>query len=170
MPPAEEAPLPRTALLIDYPLLLRTLRAVNPDALPRLDLIVRRASSIGPLVVSRAYGAWYDVDEASRAFTEGVDPVYVPPAGPGSVPTTPALIADGVAMIRSGQVQALALSGDDRLLPLVSVAHEEGLPIGLIAHSCLADGPCLPLASVAEPAAAFSRGATRAERYRRSVA
>jgi hypothetical protein len=142
---------------------------VDPDALPKLESIVRRASTIGPVVVSRAYGAWYDVDEASRAFTEGVDPVFVPPSGPGSVPTIPALVADGLSLMRSGQVQALALSGDDRLLPLVTAAQAEGIQVGLIAHSCAADGPCLQLASVAEPAIAFSRVPTRAERYRRSA-
>jgi hypothetical protein len=73
-----------------------------------------------------------------------------------------------MAYVQSGQIQALALSGDDRLVPLVTAAHEAGLTIALIAHACKADGPCLPLVQSAEPAAAFARTMTRAERYRRS--
>src|SRR5438132_763081 len=157
----------RVALLVDYPVLLRAIRATDPDAVPRLSDIVRRARSLGSVFVSRAYGAWYDVDEATTAFNEGLDPVFVPSAGPGNVPTTSALVADGLALLKSGQVQALALSGDDRLLPLMTAAALEGVPVALIAHSCQPDGPCLKLASSAEPAAAFARSQTRAERYRR---
>jgi hypothetical protein len=146
---------------------MRAVRAFGPDAVPRLGDIVRRARSLGSIVVARAYGAWYDVDEATAAFNEGLDPVFVPPAGPGNVPTTSALLADGMSLLNSGRIQALALSGDDRLLPLVAAAHAEGMPIGLIAHSCQPDGPCLPLATTAEPASAFVRTMTRAERYRR---
>jgi hypothetical protein len=69
--------------------------------------------------------------------------------------------------LKSGQVHVLALSGDDRLLPLMSAAQAEGIPVALIAHSCLPDGPCLTLAVSAEPAANFARSMTRAERYRR---
>lgn len=165
-PPAAE---PRVALLVDYPALLRAVRATDPDAVPRLSDLVRRAATLGPVFVARAYGAWYDVDEASTAFNAGLDPVFVPPVGPGSVPTMSSLIADGLSLIRSGQVQALALSGDDRLLPLMAAARAEGMPIALIAHSCAPDGPCLKLADSAEPAAAFARGQTRAERYRRTT-
>jgi hypothetical protein len=136
---------------------------------PRLGDIVRRARSLGSVVVSRAYGAWYDVDEATTAFNEGVDPVFVPPAGPGNVPTTSALVADGLGLVKSGQIQALALSGDDRLLPLITAAKDEGIPVALIAHACAPDGPCLELADSAEPAAAFARQLTRAERYRRPI-
>jgi len=96
--------------------------------------------------------------------------VFVPPAGPGPAPTTTSLVADGLSLIRLGQIQALALSGDDRLLPLVATAHAAGLPVGLLAHSCQPDGPCLKLAAAAEPAEAYLRTPTRAERYRRSVA
>jgi hypothetical protein len=155
------------ALLVDYPVLMRAVRAADPDAVPRLGDIVRRARTLGAVVVSRAYGAWYDVDEATTAFTEGLDPVFVPPLGPGNVPTTTTLIADGLALLKSGRVDALALSGDDRLLPLVSAAHAEGIPVALIAHACQPDGPCVKLATMAEPAAAFARTLTRAERYRR---
>jgi hypothetical protein len=147
--------------------LLRAVRATDPDAVPRLGDIVRCAGALGAVVISRAYGAWYDVDEATTAFTEGLDPVFVPPAGPGNVPTTAALIKEGLALLQSGQFQVLALSGDDRLHPLVSAAHAEGLPVALIAHSCQPDGPSLPLATLAEPAANFARTLTRAERYRR---
>jgi hypothetical protein len=118
-------------------------------------------------VVSRAYGAWYNLDEASAAFSAGLDPVFVPPAGPGNVPTTSALIVDGLSLLRTGQVQTLALSGDDRLLALVAAAHAEGVPVALIAHSCQPDGPCLKLVNHAEPASAFARVMTRAERYRK---
>ena len=163
----ESEPIPRVALLIDYPILLRAIRATDPDAVPRLGDIVRRARSLGSVVISRAYGAWYDVDEATTAFTEGVDPVFVPPAGPGNVPTTSALVADGLGLVKSGQIQALALSGDDRLLPLMTAAQDAGIAVALIAHACSADGPCLELADSAEPAGAFARQLTRAERYRR---
>ncbi|HEY3062367.1 MAG TPA: hypothetical protein VGL99_25625 [Chloroflexota bacterium] len=157
------------ALLVDYPTLLRAIRAVETDAVARLADMVRSASALGPIHVARAYGAWYDVDEANAAFSAGLDPVFVPPVGPGSVPTIPSLVADGLSLLRSGQVQALALSGDDRLLPLIAAAHAEGVPVALIAHSCAPDGPCLKLAEFEEPAANFARGQTRAERYRRSA-
>jgi hypothetical protein len=157
----------RVALLVDYPVLLRAIRAVDADAVPRLAEMVRRARTFGAVFVARGYGAWYDVDEATAAFNEGLDPVFVPPAGPGTVPTTSALVADGLSLLRSGQVQALALSGDDRLLPLVAAARATGQPVTLIAHSCQPDGPCLKLATYAEPAAAYARAMTRAERYRR---
>jgi hypothetical protein len=91
----------------------------------------------------------------------------VPPAGPGNVPTASALVADGLGLLKSGQVHMLALSGDDRLLPLMAAAQAAGIPVALIAHSCLPDGPCLKLAASAEPAANFARAMTRAERYRR---
>jgi hypothetical protein len=146
---------------------MRAIRATDPDAVPRLGDIVRRARTLGSVFVSRAYGAWYDVDEATNAFNEGLDPTFVPPAGPGNVPTTSALVADGLSMLQSGQVQAFALSGDDRLLPLIAAAHAAGVPVALIAHSCQPDGPCLPLAVEAEPASVFARTQTRAERYRR---
>ena len=158
---------PRVALLVDYPVLMRAVRAVDPDAVPRLDDIVRRARTLGAVFVARAYGAWYDVEEATTAFNDGLDPVFVPPAGPGNVPSTSALIADGFSLLNSGQIEALALSGDDRLLPLVAAAHAQGVPIALIAHSCQPDGPCLKLVSNAEPAAAFARAMKRSERYRR---
>jgi hypothetical protein len=148
---------------------LRAVRATDPDAVPKLGDMLRRARTLGSVFVSRAYGAWYDVEEATTAFSEGFDPVYVPPAGPGNVPTTSALVADGLALLKTGQIQALALSGDDRLLPLAAAAHAAGVPVALIAHSCQPDGPCLKLASLAEPAAAFARTMTRAERYRRPV-
>ena len=148
-------------------MLLRAVRTIDPDGVPRLGDIVRRARTLGSVFVSRAYGAWYDVDEATLAFSEGLDPVYVPPTGPGNVPTTSALVADGLSLLKSGQVQALALSGDDRLLPLLEAAHAAGLPVALIAHSCLPDGPCLKLATLEEPASAFTRTMSRAERYRR---
>lgn len=160
---------PSVALLIDYPVLLRAIRTVDPDALPALDLVVRRAASLGAILVARAYGAWYDLDEARLAFSQGVDPVFVPPVGPGSVPTTTALVADGLSLMRAGQIQALAVSGDDRLLPLIAAAHAEGLPVSLVAHACQPNGPCVKLARVAEPAAAFARASSRAERYRRSA-
>jgi hypothetical protein len=159
-----------TALLIDYPVLLRAVRATALDTGPRLSLIVARARALGPLLVARAYGAWYDLEEARGAFTEGVDPVFVPPVSAGSVPTTTALVADGLALIRAGQIRALALSGDDRMLPLVAAAHAAKLEVALIAHSCAPDGPCLKLADVAEPVSAFTRGLSRAGRYRRTVA
>jgi hypothetical protein len=162
--------LSRVALLVDYPVLLRALRATEPDVVPRLDLLVQRARTLGAVSVARAYGAWYDLEESVNAFGQGLDPVFVPPVGAGGAPTTTALVADGLWLIRSRQVQALALSGDDRLLPLVAAAHAEHLPVALLAHACLPDGPCLRLADQAEPAAAFARAPTRAERYRRSVA
>ena len=146
---------------------MRAVRAVDPGAVPRLDEIVGHARDLGAVFVARAYGAWYDLEEATAAFRDGLDPVFVPPAGPGNVPTTSALIADGLALLKSGQVEALALSGDDRLLPLVAAAHTQGVPVALIAHACQPGGPCLKLASSAEPAAAFARAPTRAERYRR---
>jgi hypothetical protein len=159
---------PRVALLVDYPVLMRAVRAVDPEAVPDLGAILRRTRTLGPVLISRAYGAWYDVDEATSAFSEGLDPVFVPPVGPANVPTTSALIADGMALLKVGQVQVLALSGDERLLPLMSAAHAEGVPVALIAHACDVDGPCLPLATVAEPASSFMRTLSRAERYRRS--
>jgi hypothetical protein len=155
------------ALLVDYPVLMRAVRATNPDAVPRLGDIVNRARQLGAVVISRAYGAWYDVDEATNAFTEGLDPRFVPPAGPGNVPTTSMLIAEGGTLLDSELVDAVALSGDDRLLPLVSSAHERGMPVLLVAHACLPDGPCVALADEAEPAAEYARAMTRAERYRK---
>jgi hypothetical protein len=146
---------------------MRAVRAVDPDALPRLEDVVRRAGALGQVMVSRAYGAWYDLDEATAAFNAGVDPVFVPPAGPGNVPSASALVADGLALLKNEHVDALALSGDDRLLPLVATAHADSVPMMLIAHSCAADGPCLKLVADAEPAAAYVRVMTRAERYRR---
>lgn len=146
---------------------MRAVRAVDPDAVPRLGEIVRRARTQGSVVISRAYGAWYDVDEATTAFNEGLNPVFVPPAGPGHVPTSSALLADGLALLKSGQVHALALSGDDRLLPLISAARAQGIPVALVAHSCSAESPCLELVESAEPATRFVRTMTRAERYRR---
>ncbi|HEX8967093.1 MAG TPA: hypothetical protein VF937_04380, partial [Chloroflexota bacterium] len=85
------------------------------------------------------------------------------------VPSTSALIADGIGLlgVKPGHVQALALSGDDRLLPLMQAAQAAGVPVALIAHACASDGPCLPLAVTAEPASAFVRALSRAERYRR---
>ena len=157
----------RVALLVDYPVLMRAVRAVSPDAVPRLGDIVRRARSLGAVLISRAYGAWYDLDEATNAFTEGLDPVFVPPVGPGSVPSTSALIADGMNILKSEQIQVFALSGDDRLLPLITAAHDAGVPVALIAHSCQPDGPCVKLAMLAEPAEEYAREMTRAERYRR---
>jgi hypothetical protein len=157
----------RVALLVDYPVLMRAVRAVSPDAVPRLADVVRRAQTLGAVFISRAYGAWYDLDEATNAFSEGLDPVFVPPLGPGNVPSTSALITDGMSTLETGQVQALALSGDDRLLPLLSAAQERGVPVALIAHACAPDGPCVKLAVWADPAAEFVRAMTRAERYRR---
>jgi hypothetical protein len=169
-PQNDEPEVQRVGLLVDYPVLLRTIRARLPEGVPRLDLIVEHARSLGSVFVARGYGAWYDLEESVSAFRQGLDPVFVPPAGPGNAPTNTALVADGLSLIRSGQVQVLALSGDDRLLPLVAAAHAAGLPVALLAHSCLPDGPCLKLAALAEPADAFARAATRSERYRRSVA
>jgi hypothetical protein len=147
--------------------LLRAVRAVDPEAVPRLADIVRASREIGAVFISRAYGAWYDIDEATAAFSAGLDPVFVPPAGPGSVPTTAALIAEGQSILRLGQVQELVLSGDDRLLPLMLGAEELDVPVSLIAHACQADGPCLKLAESAMPASEFLRSINRAERYRR---
>ena len=123
---------------------------------------------MGAVFISRAYGAWYDADEATAAFSDGLDPVFVPPLGPGNVPTTNALIAEGLAIVRQGSADVLVISGDDRMLPVLTAAEEEGLTVSLIAHACQADGPCLPLASSAMPASDFMRTVTRAERYRRS--
>ena len=78
------------------------------------------------------------------------------------------LINDGLGIVRQGAADVLAINGDDRLLPLLSAAAEEGVPVMLIAHACQADGPCLPLAANAMPASDFVRTITRAERYRRS--
>lgn len=153
---------------MDYPVLMRAVRVVDPEAAPRLGDIVRCARELGAVLVSRAYGAWYDVDEATAAFSEGFDPVFVPPVGPGNVPTTSALIADGLSILLQGQMAVLALSGDDRLLPLMTAAQAQGVPVALIAHACLPDGPCLPLAMSAIPASEFARSVTRAERYRRA--
>ncbi len=152
---------------MDYPVLLRAVRALEADAVPRLNDIVRTARELGAVFISRAYGAWYDIDEATAAFTAGLDPVFVPPVGPGNVPTTAALVGEGQSILRSGQVQALALSGDDRLLPLMQSAQELDVPVALIAHACLPDGPCLKLAESAIPASEFLRTISRAERYRR---
>ena len=154
-------------MLIDYPVLLRAVRVGEPDAVPRLADIVRRAQVLGPLLTARAYGAWYDPDEAQAAFTAGIEPVFVPPAGAGSVPSATALVADGMGLLRGGQVGALAICGDDRLLPLVAAAHADGCPVALVAHAGPLDGPCTRLATFVEPARAFARIPTRAERYRR---
>jgi hypothetical protein len=158
----------RLALLVDYPTLLRAVRAMDPDAVPDLAGMVRRAAGLGTLLTARAYGAWYDPEEAQAAFTVGMDPVFVPPVGPGSVPSTTALVADGLAMICARQVEALALSGDDRLLPLTAAARAANLAVTLIAHSCRPSGPCTRLAAVEQPAARYARALTRAEKYRRS--
>jgi hypothetical protein len=146
---------------------MRAVRATDADAVPRLGDIVRAARALGAVVVSRAYGAWYDVDEATLAFTEGLDPVFVPPAGAGQVPSSSALVNEGLALLNADRVDILALSGDDRLLPLMTAAQAKDVPVALIAHSCQPDGPCLKLAASAEPASAFARAMTRAERYRR---
>ena len=155
------------ALLVDYPVLLRAVRAVDPDAVPRLGDIVRASREMGAVFLARAYGAWYDIDEATSAFSEGLDPVFVPPLGPGNVPTTSALITEALAIVRQASADVLAISGDDRLLPVLSAADEADLPVALIAHACQAYGPCLPLASSAMPASDFVRTITRAERYGR---
>jgi hypothetical protein len=160
----------RVALLIDYPVLLRGVRASDPDAAPRLDDILRRASSAGGVHFARAYGAWYDIEEATAAFRAGIDPVFVPPAGPGSGPTAASVVADGLSLLRAEQIEALALSGDERLLPLVSAARASDVPVLLVAHACAPDGPCLKLATNAGPAIGFARSLTRAERYRRAPA
>lgn len=163
------ADLPRVALLVDYPVLLRAIHGIDADAGPDIPKLVARACALGPLYCARAYGAWYDVDDAQQAFTSGLDPVFVPPVGPGAVPTTTALVADGLNLIRSGQAQILALSGDDRLLPLVALARSAGVAVEMVAHSCAVDGPVLHLAQAAEPAAAFLRVPLRSERYRRKL-
>lgn len=157
----------RVALLVDYPVLLRAVHAIDAESVPRLGDIVRGARELGAVYVSRAYGAWYDIDEATAAFSAGLDPVFVPPLGPGNVPTMSALLADGQAMLNSGQVDVLALSGDDRLLPLMTSAQELSVPLALIAHACQPDGPCVKLAATEAPASEFMRTVTRAERYRR---
>jgi len=155
-------------LLVDYPVLMRAVRAIDSEAAPRLEDVVRAARKLGAVFISRAYGAWYEIDEATAAFSEGLDPVFVPPLGPANVPTTSALISDGLALVQQGLADVLAVSGDDRLLPLLTAANEAGMPIALIAHACQPDGPCLPLASSAVPASDFVRSISRAERYRRS--
>jgi hypothetical protein len=167
--PPESSPTQQTrvALLVDYPVLMRAVRAVDPDGVPRLGEIVRHARSLGMLIVSRAYGAWYDVDEATAAFTEGLDPVFVPPSGPGSVPSAAALVAEGHALLDADRVDAFALSGDERLVPLVAAAHQAGVPVALLAHSYQPGSATLKLASRAEPASAFVRAMSRAERFRR---
>jgi hypothetical protein len=153
---------------VDYPVLLRAVHAIDAESIPRLSDVVRGARALGGVYVSRAYGAWYDIDEATAAFSAGLDPVFVPPLGPGNVPTTSALLADGQAILKSGQVDVLALSGDDRLLPLMTSAQEVGVPVALIAHACQPDGQCVKLAATEAPASEFTRTVTRAERYRRS--
>jgi len=135
---------------------------------PRLGDIVRAARELGAVFISRAYGAWYDIDEATAAFSAGLDPVFVPPVGPGNVPTTSALLNEGHAILQQGQVDVLALSADDRAQPLMVAARDLGVPVALIAHACQPGGPCLDLADTAIPAAEFLRTVTRAERYRRS--
>ena len=152
---------------MDYPVLLRAVRAIEADGVPRLADIVRAASEVGAVFISRAYGAWYDIDEATTAFTAGLDPVFVPPLGPGNVPTTSALLNEGQAILAQGQVDVLALSGDDRLQPLMVAAQAAQVPVTLVAHACQPDGPCLGLAASAVPASEFLRTITRAERYRR---
>lgn len=155
------------ALLVDYPILMRAVRAAEADAVPRLRDIVLRAREMGAVTVARAYGAWYDIEEATSAFTDGLDPVFVPPATPGIVPTTGRLVQDGLALLENGQVDVLVVSGDDRVLPLLEAARAHDIPIALIAHACSPSGPCIPLAESAEPASAYTRQLTRAERYRR---
>jgi hypothetical protein len=153
---------------VDYPVLLRAVHAIDVESVPRLSDVVRAARALGGVYVSRAYGAWYDIDEQTVAFSAGLDPVFVPPLGPGNVPTTNALLTEGQAILKSGQVDVLALSGDDRLLPLMTSAQELGVPVALIAHACQPDGPCLKLAATETPASEFMRSVTRSERYRRS--
>jgi hypothetical protein len=158
---------PSVALLVDYPVLMRAIRAQNPEAVAQLDAMVAYARTLGSVFRARAYGAWYDTEEALAAFNAGLDPAFVPTVGPGTVPTTPTLVADGSALIRGGQIHRLVLSGDDRLAPLAAMARHEGIDVHLVAHSCRVDGPCLRLAASAEPASAYVRQLTRAERYRR---
>ena len=155
------------AFLIDYPLLLRMVRASEPNGAPALAPMVQRACSFGRLLTARAYGAWYDADEATAAFTAGIEPVFVPPAGGGLVPSATALVADGLALLRGGRVSILVLSGDDRLFPLVAAARAQRTSVRLLAHACLDRGPCIPLADGVEPVSAFVRTPTRAEKYRR---
>ena len=50
----------RVALLVDYPVLMRAVRAVDAEAVPRLGDIVRASRALGAVFISRAYGAWYD--------------------------------------------------------------------------------------------------------------
>jgi hypothetical protein len=64
----------RVALLVDYPVLMRTDRTVAAEVVPRLGDIVLAARDLGTVFISRAYGAWYDIDEATVAFSEGLDP------------------------------------------------------------------------------------------------
>ena len=159
--------LPRTALLVDYPILLRSIRTVDADAVPNISEIVQRAAADSPLLCARAFGAWYDADEALQAFTEGLTPVFVPPAGPTGAPTTSALVAEGLELVLSGAVETLILSGDERLLPLIAASVAAGVRVGLVAHSCATGGACMLLAEFAEPASTYARSLTRAERYRR---
>lgn len=157
-----------TALLIDYPSLLRAVRAVDPDAVPDLPALVQRAHSFGgAILAARAYGAWYDADEALGAFNAGLDPVFVPPSGPGMVPSATSLVSDGLALIRGGLIRSLVLSGDERLFPLLAAANAANVDVALLAHGCRLDGPCLRLARKAEPASHYARTLTRAEKYRR---
>ena len=156
------------ALLVDYPVLVRAVRALDADAVPCLGDIVKASRTMGAVFISRAYGAWYDIDEATAAFSEGLDPVFVPPLGRRNVPTTNALITDGLAIVRQRSADALAISGDDRMLPVLTAAEEQELPVAMIAHACQPDGLCLPLAGSAMPASDFVRTIRRAERYRRS--
>src|SRR5258708_12792050 len=104
---------------------MRAVRAVAPDGVPRLGDIVTRARALGAVVISRAYGAWYDVDEATLAFTEGLDPVFVPPAGPGQVPSSSALVPEGVGLLTADRVHVLALTGDDPPLPSIPATPEK---------------------------------------------
>lgn len=158
---------PGVALLVDYPILMRAIRATDPDGVPDLARLVQRASTLGPLLTARAFGAWYDTDEARTAFVAGLDPVFVPPAGPSGAPTATALIAEGLAVLRAGGLEVLAVSGDDRLLPLLAAGHAAGVRIALLAHSTAPGGPCRRLADVTEPVSAFVRSLSRAEKYRR---
>lgn len=157
------------ALLVDYPILLRAVRATDAEAVPDLARLVARASRWGSLLAARAYGAWYDVDEAAAAFAAGVDPTFVPPTGPGVAPTTTALVADGVLLVLERPISHLVVAGDDRLLPLLAFARAHGVEVSLCGFSGRASGPCTRLATTVEPAAAFARGLSRGERYRRPV-
>lgn len=158
---------PPVALLVDYPGLLRAIRALDPDGVPNLAAMVRRAAALGPLLAARAYGAWYDVDEARAAYQAGLDASFVPPVAGAAAPTATALVADGLALIHGRQVQTLALSGDERLLPLVAAARSAGVSVGLVASQSPPGGPCAALADFAEPVSAYVRALTRAEKYRR---